>query len=244
MKTKRSQNALTHGLYARDTLLPWEDPEAFDALHQAIREELGPSGPLEESAVRAIAELEWRKHRLAVGFLLPFFKNPPPPELVEAGRDGIAALAAYLADPANRAQQGLVATTTEVLDYIKARRTRGSALPAASAKSAGQVSVAGSAVEPAYDIDTIEHYLKVEGMIDTRIAKAMSRLVGFKEFKKLYGQQPVQSLPPTAAPPLVAPPEASVYTNMPSAPPEASITPASATDQPAKSGWTITNRRK
>ncbi len=75
MKTKRSQNALTHGLYARDTLLPWEDPEAFDALHQAIHEELGPSGPLEESAVRAIAELEWRKHRLAVGFLLPFFRK-------------------------------------------------------------------------------------------------------------------------------------------------------------------------
>jgi hypothetical protein len=39
-----------------------------------------------------------------------------------------------------------------------------------------------------------DRYLKTEAMIDARIAKIMARLVGLKEYKKIYGQKPIEAL--------------------------------------------------
>ena len=206
MKTKRPNNALTHGLYARDTVLPWEDPDAFAAHHQAIRHELQPAGPLEESSVREIAELEWRKQRLAMGALLPFYKDPPPAAMIEAARGDLGALAAYLADPANPAHRSFLATSAQALDYIK-RQLKNSSSPTAEPCAAVDVpgTPTSSSIERAYDAGTMERQLKAEAMIDNRIAKVMSRLIWLKEYKRAYGQQSVQALPLAAAP-AVAPP--------------------------------------
>ena len=100
----------------------WEDAKKFEAFKQAIRDELNPTGPLEEEAVREIAELHWRKQRLALGYLLQYYKAPPPPELIEAANGGLASLAAYLQAEANRRSAGsLVMTGTQVIDYVKAK---------------------------------------------------------------------------------------------------------------------------
>ena len=74
MQPKRSKNALTHGLYAREATLPWEDQKAFAAYCDAIRDELNPVGPLEEEVAREVAELQWRKQRIILGWLLQFYK--------------------------------------------------------------------------------------------------------------------------------------------------------------------------
>ena len=52
---KRPKNALSHGVYSSDIVLPWENEQQFNDLHQALREEYYPDGVSEEAAV-----LSWR----------------------------------------------------------------------------------------------------------------------------------------------------------------------------------------
>src|ERR1700683_2543718 len=46
-----SKNAMTHGLYASDVVLPGESQQEFDNLLQSIRAELEPDGASEEHEV-------------------------------------------------------------------------------------------------------------------------------------------------------------------------------------------------
>ena len=73
--TKRSLNALNHGLYARQATLPWESSADYEAFYQGTRDELMPDGLLEEEAVREIADLQWRKRRLALSWWLQLQKG-------------------------------------------------------------------------------------------------------------------------------------------------------------------------
>ena len=56
-----------------------------------------------------------------------------------------------------------------------------------------------SYVEKAFDPAVIERVLKVEAMLDNSVTKALSRLVGLKEYNRLYGA-PVETLPPAKSP--------------------------------------------
>jgi hypothetical protein len=62
-KSTASKNALIHGVYASDILLPGESEEHFDELHQALRRDLNPESPLEEEAVLDIVRFHWLKRR-------------------------------------------------------------------------------------------------------------------------------------------------------------------------------------
>jgi hypothetical protein len=62
--SKRSKNALSHGLYASDVVLAWENEQDFKDLHESLREDFGPEGASEEAAVFDMAHLHWRKRRL------------------------------------------------------------------------------------------------------------------------------------------------------------------------------------
>ena len=53
-------NAVKHGLWARDVVLAHEDRDAFDAYLAAFREHLAPQGPLEEALVQVIVVSLWR----------------------------------------------------------------------------------------------------------------------------------------------------------------------------------------
>jgi hypothetical protein len=53
--------ALKHSGYSATTLLPGEDPAAFEKLHRALIHEFAPVGTLEEEIVADIARLTWRK---------------------------------------------------------------------------------------------------------------------------------------------------------------------------------------
>ncbi len=57
--------AMKHGGYSNTTLLPNEDAKAFKKLHDDLRNELLPSGPLEEDVVLSIARLLWRKQNMS-----------------------------------------------------------------------------------------------------------------------------------------------------------------------------------
>ena len=71
-KARVAKNALKHGLLARDTVLPGEDPADFDRQLSALEADLQPANSLEFELVRQIADSQWRMHRLTrleTGFL-------------------------------------------------------------------------------------------------------------------------------------------------------------------------------
>ena len=177
--SKRSKNALTHGVYAQEVVLPWEDAQAFDNLHEEIRRDLKPSGYLQEEAVRDIAKEIWRKKRLAITYALPFYKKPMTPELMEAAKGGVAGLAAYLADQSNHSGIRRM-TTADLLDEIKAKEAvaRMTIPPEDDSNEPGEPppkktnGITSDIVEQAYDPATLEKQLKIETMVDNRIRKS------------------------------------------------------------------------
>ena len=71
-KTRSAQNALKHGLLARDAVLPGEDPADFDRQLSALEAAIRPANSLEFELVRQIADAQWRMRRLTrleTGFL-------------------------------------------------------------------------------------------------------------------------------------------------------------------------------
>lgn len=193
-----NRNSVRHGVYARETVLPWESEQAFADLHQSFIDELQPVGPLEQEAVREVAELHWRKQRLALGYLLPFYRAMPPAALIDAARQGLMALAAYLSK--TETPGVITATSSQILDFIKNKLggPTGSNLPRNAMTMMPAVGSA-SIIEAAYDPAALELRLKIETSIDNRIAKTMARLVGLKEYKLMYVDIPTV----TSAPPLL-----------------------------------------
>ncbi len=71
-KARVAKNALKHGLLARDTVLPGEDPAEFDSQLSALEADIRPANSLEFELVRQIADAQWRMRRLTrleTGFL-------------------------------------------------------------------------------------------------------------------------------------------------------------------------------
>ena len=71
-KARVAKNALKHGLLARDTVLPGEDPADFDSQLSALEADIQPANSLEFELVRQIADSQWRMRRLTrleTGFL-------------------------------------------------------------------------------------------------------------------------------------------------------------------------------
>ena len=63
-KQRSSQNALKHGVYAVESVIPGEDPADFDKLCDEFGQRYLPDGPYERSLVRQMADAEWRMRRI------------------------------------------------------------------------------------------------------------------------------------------------------------------------------------
>jgi hypothetical protein len=94
--SNRPKNALSHGVYASDVVLHWENEQDFKDLLEDVRAEFCPNGASEEDAVFDIASLIWKKRRLNIGSQLAFHRHPDAGALVEAGRSGWSGVADYL----------------------------------------------------------------------------------------------------------------------------------------------------
>jgi hypothetical protein len=64
-KARVAQNAVTHGLLARDTLLPDEDPRELERLADTLRAEHNPAGAQEHLLVDMMIRAAWRLGRLS-----------------------------------------------------------------------------------------------------------------------------------------------------------------------------------
>ncbi len=63
-KSRAAKNALKHGLLARDTVLPGEDPADFNKQLADLEADIQPANSLEFELVRQIADAQWRMRRL------------------------------------------------------------------------------------------------------------------------------------------------------------------------------------
>jgi hypothetical protein len=64
-KARVAQNPVTHGLLARDTLLPDEDPRELERLADTLRAEHSPEGAQEHLLVDMMIRAAWRLGRLS-----------------------------------------------------------------------------------------------------------------------------------------------------------------------------------
>src|SRR5690242_15662263 len=60
----RQLNALKHGAFAREVVLPGESRQEFEELHRSLLEEHAGDGPLEEDTILSIAKCMWARRRL------------------------------------------------------------------------------------------------------------------------------------------------------------------------------------
>jgi hypothetical protein len=60
----KKQNALKHGAYSREPMLPGEKIRDYEVLRAELNEEWAPEGPTERGLVDRLVALYWRKQRL------------------------------------------------------------------------------------------------------------------------------------------------------------------------------------
>ena len=73
-KKAGNKNALFHGIYSDEIILPWESPVDFEKLHSSLKDEWNPSGCSEEQAVFDLAHCTWIKWRAAKFAALRFHR--------------------------------------------------------------------------------------------------------------------------------------------------------------------------
>jgi hypothetical protein len=204
-----NKNALIHGVYSRDVVLPWESRADFEDLFRSLCAELGPHGRLEEECVVDVAHLRWQKQRIRKMWHAAAYEDPFVLDLIESGKKTWKGMRDYL-----RKQSLNSRTLTAPMREIFAQLTR-QAQEAASkltsndddAKEAHeqlrfllqaidervlpllrQLALAPNAeqsLKNTYSPSNLEPILRLEASIDGRIDKALGRLANLKAFKAL-----------------------------------------------------------
>ena len=86
MTESRKKNALTHGIYGKDILLPWESREEFEKLLAELRDEFPASGRMENEIVFDLAHWRWQKYRVHQMWIAAAYGDPFVSDLIKAGQ--------------------------------------------------------------------------------------------------------------------------------------------------------------
>ena len=209
-KNVGNRNALLHGLYARDVLLPWDSKEDFLKLHEDLKAEFTPDGRAEEEAVLDLAFLHWQKRtiwRLRQSAVQrdPFTEDISKTEskswsdirkgLREAA-SGERTLRGTIENNVSSLLAGIqtvgekIATTSDAEEIKVILAQTDATLKLVTerfmplVKAMDQRPDAEHALERAYAPESLEKVMHLEAALDARIGKVLARLVGLKEFKR------------------------------------------------------------
>jgi hypothetical protein len=175
--------ALKHGAYSATTLLPGEDPAAFDQLHQGLIAEFAATGPLEQDIVANMAHLVWREQNLPIFRIAERardrYSDIKHEKRLQAGLPRSGLLMFEDVDPADPAAE---LEATEAAD-AQARRELGGGYELAKI---GRIATVDQLLE---DLAVIE---RLDAMID----KCLKRLLFLRGLKSLA---PTQSASPAPA---------------------------------------------
>jgi hypothetical protein len=126
VKTKAAgvyKNALSHGAYAQDFVLPWENEQDFVDFHKGLRNELEPDGPSEEEVVLGIAGLYWKKRRLTIGSQIAYRRHRNAAALTKAGERGWSGVGEYLESTLSKMETVRDAVGSMAKTQVKAVQT-------------------------------------------------------------------------------------------------------------------------
>jgi hypothetical protein len=222
-KKRKSKNALIHGLYSSDLVMPWESREDFKNLLAALRAEFYPRGAMEEETVLDLACLRWQKQRVRKMLQAATYSDPFAIDLIQSGKkswsgirrhlrreakgfrtmlDSLHNLYVRLADQANKVGDELSTKARENVDLENARRQiegilstmTEHVLPLIRDLQSGPN--AERTLGKAYSPEYLEPILRIEAMIDARIDKALGRLASLKAFKSFEAPKPAMLPPP------------------------------------------------
>ena len=218
MKNRKSnKNALVHGVYASDVLLPWESRAGFEKLLDELRAELNINGASEEEIAFDIAVKFWNKRRVKRMEQASMTRAQFSAAVKDSGERGFSGIERAIEvahqQRANKAKahQGTMDSLMKklsALDKKLAGRTKASPklqndlcdLNTEVARLAILMedlrSVRGGDVlDAAYAAKAWAPALEIDARLDAAIHKLYGRLANIKEFKKMYAA-PCQLIPP------------------------------------------------
>ena len=214
---------LTHGIYAKDILPPWESRADFEKMHADLKLEFLPRGRAEEEAVLDLALLHWHKHTLWRLRQSELLKDPFMHDIVQTHKKSWTAIRKQLRE-ISRNERTMIGTLEGNLQKLAAQMqrlqqkmetsTEREELATLQANMQALTDVMGthaipllqqvkggpdpeSSFEQAYAPQCLEKIYQLEAILDARIAKVLSRLVGIKEFKRTPAGQIQPELPST-----------------------------------------------
>jgi hypothetical protein len=217
-KATPKKGCIVHGLYAKDVLLPWDDPDEFATLYSGLTQEFFPSAPSEQECVLDLALLYWRKRtmwRLHVDTVL---RDPFTDEIVATERKSWAGIRRVLRERAREehtlveTMEATVAKAVAEVQRLGKKMAKGSSpeevqklAPLLSAgielvsktllpllEQVRQLPDAEGAFDKNYLPESLEKVVRLEALIDVRITKVLARLVALKEFKRTPAGSPLR----------------------------------------------------
>ena len=124
---KHTKNALTHGIYAEELVLPWENVEDLTKLRDELWAELQPEGRSEEETALGIVRLYWLKRRLMRTSQLGFHRDPFAIEVARSGPKDWDEVVKVITSASDK-KAGLTKAAEESLEAIKAASEKISAI--------------------------------------------------------------------------------------------------------------------
>jgi hypothetical protein len=168
-RSRTGPNALVHGLYASDIIMPWESKEDFEHLWRELKLEWLPSGRQEFETVLSLAHMNWLKHRLMRTTQVAFRRDPFLSELQKQG----------------------VKTWAEVSNFMEQKATEEDTLQAevmATLKDLKNALQQASKLMNASNPQTLEIYRTIETVHDLYFKGCLP--VYQKVFDKVYRKKP------------------------------------------------------
>ena len=221
----RKKNALAHGIYGKDILLPWESRKDFEKLLADLRDEFRPEGRMENEIVFDLAHFRWQKYRIHQMYIAAAYSDPFVSDLVDARQKSWAGMRSHL-----RMKSINGRTISEIENELFLEQAKESAKILAKAMREGKLVnseiVQGKALldvgknftapliealeahrsdedslRRTYSPEYLEPIIRLEAQIDARIDKALARLVSLQEYKRVRATYRPHLIPVNASTP-------------------------------------------
>jgi len=192
----KSKNALVHGFYASEMLLPWEERDDLLELHKALRAEWDPKTPTEEEVVVDLLRLFLHKRRAQRSAQIMFHSEPYAQEIAESGLKSWPQIRAFVKEQGKE----IDVTRVSLVALLKTFRSTAKELMKSDTDLGKRAELTSSmegirhlmedtlklkekidalkshesVFEDAYHPDRMEKIIRVEAMIDARIDKTLA----------------------------------------------------------------------
>ena len=215
--TQRPKNALVHGVYASDIILPWEKRQSFDDLLNGLRRDFQPNGTFEDDIVFDMALQFWKKRRANRTLQVALLQSPFAAQIEESGKRSVEGIRNHLDIRRSKERRKDGSHTSPVSDLSEAMKSlrdavsgkgkaslgkRGAEILSALREVERRQSIIVEAVrvqdaEKLFDfgpcVDALEKDIELESRIRGQLQKDFQLLVMAREFQRQYG---VKHAPP------------------------------------------------